>query len=245
MALPSLAERRFRPELMDEPGLDLAEHARALGGLRRLNVASATSRQLWSVIAEQTGVRPGGRLRLLDVASGGGDVALGLWRLAARCGVDLQILGLDKSSAACHQASKRCQPAGAAIAFQCTDVTTAALPKGFDVTTSTLFLHHLLWKDAVNVLAKMAAAGQLLVVNDLRRSTAGYAIAHVACRTFTRSKVVRFDGPQSVANAYTVEEARELCRLAGLIGALVRRSWPWRMTIVHNKPESPSLEGRG
>ena len=72
-----------------------------------------------------------------------------------------------------------------------------------------------------------------------------YAVAHVACRTFTRSKVVRFDGPQSVANAYTVEEVRELCRLAGLIGALVRRSWPWRMTIVHNKPESPSLEGRG
>jgi 2-polyprenyl-3-methyl-5-hydroxy-6-metoxy-1,4-benzoquinol methylase len=245
MALPSLAERRFRPELMDDPGLDLVEHARALGGLRRLNIASAASRRLWRVIVDETGVPPGGRLRLLDVASGGGDVALGLWQHAARQGVELQVLGLDMSCTACDQASRRCAEAGKAITFQCTDVTTAALPKGFDVVTSTLFLHHLPWKAAVNVLAKMAAAGRLMVVSDLRRSTAGYAIAHAACRVLTRSKIVRYDGPQSVANAFTVDEARELCRLAELTGAMVQRSWPWRLMIVHQRSASPSFKGRG
>jgi 2-polyprenyl-3-methyl-5-hydroxy-6-metoxy-1,4-benzoquinol methylase len=234
MAILSLAERRLRPELMDQPGLAIAEHARALNGLRRLNVASAASRQLWNAIARHASAQPGQRLRLLDIASGGGDVAFALWKLAKRGGIELQILGLDVSSTACAQAAERCRPTGTAIIFQCADVTTDALPRGFDVVTSSLFLHHMSWKQAISVLRKMRDTARLLVISDLRRSAFGYALAHAACRVLTRSPIVRYDGPQSVASAFTLSEMRELCREAEMPDAIVRRAWPSRLMVIHS-----------
>jgi 2-polyprenyl-3-methyl-5-hydroxy-6-metoxy-1,4-benzoquinol methylase len=227
-----LTERRRRPELMDQPELDVAEHRDALAGLRRLNLASGTCRQLWKHVAAFASRRRKRRLRVLDIASGGGDVPLGLWKLASRHGVDLQVLGLDVSPTACQYASSRCAQAGGSIAFAQANVTRDALPTGFDVVTCSLFLHHLAIDEAAALLAKMAAAGDLLLVSDLRRCAAGYALAQIACRTLTSSPVVRFDGPQSVANAFSLREMRQLCHAAGLPDARVRRAWPCRMLVI-------------
>jgi 2-polyprenyl-3-methyl-5-hydroxy-6-metoxy-1,4-benzoquinol methylase len=174
-------------------------------------------------------------LRMLDVACGGGDVAFGLWKRAQRESVETEILGLDRSPTACEEASQRCRAAKASITFQCCDAVQSPLPSGFDVVMSSLFLHHLSRTDAVALLAKMGNAGRLLVVSDLRRSAVGYVVAHAACRMVTRSPIVRYDGPQSVANAFSTAEVAKLCEEAGLSGAIVRRAWPWRLMITRHK----------
>jgi 2-polyprenyl-3-methyl-5-hydroxy-6-metoxy-1,4-benzoquinol methylase len=235
MTLPSLVQRDFRPELMDQIETPRGEHVRALQGLRRLNIASGVTGQLWRQIATYRGVPPGGRLRVLDVACGGGDVSFGLWKRAQRRSIEMEFVGLDCSSTACEQASQRCRIAGASMTFERTDAVRSPLPGGFDVVMSSLFLHHLSRRDAVTLLAKMSAAGRLLVVSDLRRCGIGYAVAHVACRMVTRSPIVHYDGPQSVANAFSVSEAAALCDEAGLPDAIVRRAWPWRLMITRYK----------
>ena len=234
MALESLATRRFKSELMDQPFLDVSEHARALIGLGRLNSLSGACRGIWREIAARASVAPGQPLRILDVASGGGDIAFGIWKLARRARVDVRIEGLDISPAACELASKLCQKAGRTISFHCADVTTSILPAGFDVAMSSLFLHHLSRDDAIALLVKMCAAGRLLIASDLRRSAVGYAVARMACRLVTRSRIVHNDGPQSVANAFTLAEMREICTAAGLSGAVVRRAWPWRLLVIRD-----------
>jgi 2-polyprenyl-3-methyl-5-hydroxy-6-metoxy-1,4-benzoquinol methylase len=229
MPFPSLAHRTFRQELMDQPGINPVEHIRALDGLHRLNAISRTCQHLWREVKCHMDVRAGERLRLLDIASGGGDVAFGLWKLARRAAVDIEILGLDVSATACSRAAIKCRPAGKSISFASMDVLSADLPGGFDVVISTLFLHHLTSPDATKLLSKMAAAGRLLIVSDLNRSRIGYAAAYAACHLLTRSKTVHHDGPQSVANAFTIPEMKALCQSAGLDHAIVRRAWPWRL----------------
>jgi 2-polyprenyl-3-methyl-5-hydroxy-6-metoxy-1,4-benzoquinol methylase len=233
MNLSALAERRLQPELMDQPGLDVIDHARALDGLQRLNTASGVCRRFWRQIAGHFFTSGDTKLKLLDIASGGGDVALGLWALAQRHGVDLEILGLDISDSACTHAARRCRRAGGAIRFQQFDVTENSLPDGFDIVTCSLFLHHLTSAQAVQLLTAMAAAGRLLLLSDLRRCAAGYALAQAACRLATTSPIVRYDGPQSVANAFSLAEMRDLCTAAGLVDAKVHRAWPYRLMIVH------------
>jgi SAM-dependent methyltransferase len=230
----AFAERRLQPEVMDQPGLDVRDHELALDGLRRLNAASGVCRQFWRLIARHGHLSRGRPLKVLDVASGGGDVALGLWTIAERTGIKLQTLGLDTSDSACRHAARRCRPAGGAIRFQQADVTKEPLPTSFDVVICSLFLHHLTLAQSVRLLAAMAAAGRLLLVSDLRRSAAGYALAQAACRLATTSPIVRYDGPQSVANAFSLAEVRELCVDAGLPDAAVRRAWPYRFMIVRN-----------
>jgi 2-polyprenyl-3-methyl-5-hydroxy-6-metoxy-1,4-benzoquinol methylase len=243
MTLPPLSQRVLLPELMDQAGLDVYEHSRALAGLRRLNLASGVARRLWQEIAAQSSMQPGGRLRVLDIASGGGDVALGLWMRARRRNIALEILGLDASHTACRTAAARCAPAKGEITFQCRDVLATALPTGFDVIVCTLFLHHLAVAEAQTLLANMRAAGPLMVLSDLRRCSVGYAIAHAACRMLTRSPIVHYDGPQSVASAFSLAEMRSLCQAAGLANAIVRPVWPWRILVVHRHCEHSVGDG--
>jgi 2-polyprenyl-3-methyl-5-hydroxy-6-metoxy-1,4-benzoquinol methylase len=230
-----LSQRRLRPEIMDDPHIERSEHHQALNGLRRLNRASGIGRQMWQEIVSSRCVARGDRLRVLDVASGGGDVPLELWKRAQARRIQLQLLGVDVSAEACEYARQRCKEAGDVISFRQLDVTRDPLPTGFDVVTCSLFLHHLTFAQASRLLGEMAAAGRLMLVSDLRRSAAGYALAHIACRVLTRSPIVHFDGPRSVANAFSVHEMRELCRAAGLAGAAVRlrARWPCRLMVIH------------
>jgi 2-polyprenyl-3-methyl-5-hydroxy-6-metoxy-1,4-benzoquinol methylase len=220
---------------MDQPGLDKIKHRSALAGLRRLNLASGVCRQLCNELVRYSRSRRVMKLKVLDIASGGGDVALGLWRRARKRGLDLQILGLDVSAAACEFANEQCREATGSVMFEQLDVTTNPLPAGFDVVTCSLFLHHLTRDEASILLSKMAVAGRLLLASDLRRCASGYFMAQVACHCLTTSPVVRYDGPQSVANAFTMSEMRELCDDAGLADATVHKVWPCRLLIKAEK----------
>ena len=83
-----LAQRDRQPELMDQPGLDRETHDRALDGLRTTNSVSRTARVVWRGIGDASGFSRDGRpLRILDIAMGGGDVMIGVAKLAARRGV--------------------------------------------------------------------------------------------------------------------------------------------------------------
>src|SRR5712671_2746044 len=106
-----LSIRRRTSEVMDQPGLAPARHHAALAGLARLNAVSGSAGILWPPLAAQAAENPGGSMRVLDVASGGGDVTLGLWRKARRAGVALHIDGCDISPTAVEFAAQRARQA--------------------------------------------------------------------------------------------------------------------------------------
>lgn len=214
---------------MDAPGLDPAEHARALAGLRRLNWASRTVPTVWSAIRDTIAAPADRPLRVLDIACGGGDLARGLWRRARRAGAQIEVHGVDLSPTAVEQATAQ-TPAAVPVRFSIADALDGPLPTGCDVVTSSLFLHHLTEADATRLLRRMAdAAGQGVVVSDLRRSVAGYWLAQLACRTLSRSPIVHFDGPVSVEGAFTIPEFERLASEAGLATMGVAPQWPQRL----------------
>ena len=76
--------RRREPEIMDRPDLDPLLHQQALLGLERVNFFSRSSAILWRPIRELARTMPGRQLRLLDLATGAGDIPIALWRRARR-----------------------------------------------------------------------------------------------------------------------------------------------------------------
>ncbi|QDU19540.1 methyltransferase domain-containing protein [Urbifossiella limnaea] len=223
--MPSLARRERVPELMDDPALDPAEHRRALAGLARLNRVSDSPGVLWPAVRE---LARGGPLRVLDVATGSGDVPRALAAKAVRAGLPVEVAGCDISATAID-AAKQAAPG---LTFFVHDVLRDPLPAGFDVVTCSLFLHHLSDDDAVTLLRRIAAAaGRRVLVNDLARSRFNYVSVWAASRLLTRSAVVRFDGPASVRSAFTAAEAAGLAARAGLTGAAVRGRFPCRFLL--------------
>jgi SAM-dependent methyltransferase len=212
---------------MDDPALDPGEHRRALAGLARLNAVSNSAGVLWPPLAKLARAlnRP---LRVLDVATGSGDVPRKLVARARRAGVALEASACDISPTAIAEAS--CGPGG--VRFFAHDAVRDPLPTGFDAVTCSLFLHHLGEEEAAALLTNMeSAARHLILVNDLARSRFNYCAVWLASRLLSRSPVVRFDGPASVRSAFTPREALALAHRAGLEGATVRTKFPCRFLL--------------
>lgn len=226
-----MTERDVQPEIMDQPGLDATLHRAALRGLATINAWSGTARNLWPRIRQQA---EQGACRVLDLASGGGDVACDIARRALRKGLPIDVYGCDISSLAVATAQERATRLGLGnVHFFVHDVLRQGVPEGFDVVTCTLFLHHLSPEQARQLLHSAArSAARLVLVDDLRRTRIGYALAVTASRILTRSPVVRVDGPLSVRAAFTETELAELARSAGLMGFSIRRHWPQRMLLI-------------
>ena len=180
MFLTGLRTRTRVPELMDDPALDPAEHRRALAALARINRVSNSAGVLWPELAKLAGElkRP---VRVLDVATGSGDVPRAL--RAARAGIELDIAACDVSPTAIAEAAREPSP----VRFFVHDALHDRLPTGFDVVTCSLFLHHLGEDEAIALLANMEnAAGRMVLVNDLARSRINYCTTWFACHVLTR-----------------------------------------------------------
>ncbi|MEM1207936.1 MAG: methyltransferase domain-containing protein [Planctomycetota bacterium] len=233
-------------ELMDDPGIDPAEHARALRALDRLHRLGGTAGLLGRAIegvlaaAGRSAERShddGRAVRLLDVACGGGAVGVPVVEWLQRRGWAVRLIGCDVSETALRSARVAADAAGlVGHGWVVADATAGGLPE-CDVAVCGLFLHHLSEADAAAVLRGMGEAARSGgVVLDLLRSRHGLAMVWLACRVVTRSSVVHVDGPRSVRAAFTAGELAGLAEQAGLVGdcgeAAVRRVFGQRAVLT-------------
>lgn len=227
-----LAVRSLIGELMDDPAIDPAKHRGALRALARMNSLAAGHRVLWPAIRALAAIPGHPTLRVLDIATGSGDIPVRLIRRARSEGVSLSVDACDTSEVALAEARERAARSGVAVNFFRLDAIAANIPDEYDVVTCSLFLHHLPDDTALDLLYKMrCAARQLVLVSDLVRSRAGLILATVIPRLLSRSHVVQVDAVRSVRAAFTPDEMEILATEAGMGGATVSRCWPQRMLL--------------
>lgn len=230
---PFRLARDRQPELMDQPDLPLDQHEHALAGLARLNrwtgVASSMYRKIRKAAAQDSS-RP---LKILDIASGAGDLPVTWARNAERDGLKLEITTVDISDVAVESQMKRAAYSNVSINALQRDCLSQPLPEGHDVITNSLFLHHLDQVDVVRLVSEMhRVALKRVVVCDLERSRINLGLVAIGARLVTRSFVVHHDASLSVRGAFTREEMQMLCEKAVYSPVQVRRVLPCRMMFV-------------
>jgi len=223
---------------MDQPDLSRDHHERALLGLSQINWWSRSAGILWPPLrrlAQELHPMP---LRILDLATGAGDLPIRLWFKARRAGLKLELAGCDLSAVAIEHARGQAARAGADVAFFVHDVLRGEVLPGYDVVMASLFLHHQESDEAGRFLLRRMGemAGRLVLVNDLIHGRLHLWLARVACRLLVSSAVVHTDGPRSVEAAFTRAEARQLAESAGLTGATVAWRWPFRFLLTWRRP---------
>jgi len=223
---------------MDQPGLDERAHQKALAGIQRVNGMSRIGHVLWREIDRILTQRHLEKVRVLDLACGGGDLAIFLGRQAIRRNIDFSIDGYDISRTAVAHAKAQAASSNASnVHFSVHDALNESFDERsdtkYDIVMCSLFLHHLEEDQAVNLLQKMAdAARHAVIVDDLRRTRLGYGLAWIGCRLITRSPMVHVDGPLSVQGAFTLGEVRSLAERAGYQNAQVVKHWPQRYLMT-------------
>jgi len=230
--------RVLLPELMDDPELDPAEHFRALRGLQRINTWTRNAALAWGPIAKlakslREDSSEGSALRVLDVATGAGDIPIGLWKRAKVHGIDIVLDACDISATALEFATTNCARRQAPVRLFQHDILAADIPETYDVVICSQFLHHLTNEQASHALATMAAAASRRVIAiDLVRSRRNWLQVWFATRILSRSKVVHFDGPQSIRAAFTVDELRAMAEACNFESLSIRTRWPCRMILI-------------
>jgi 2-polyprenyl-3-methyl-5-hydroxy-6-metoxy-1,4-benzoquinol methylase len=224
------------PELMDDPGLAPGLHHQALLGLERLNIISASADLLWSQLRLIPRDAKGSALRVLDIATGGGDIPLALAKRARKEGRALELVASDLSATALQHARDKATENRIAIEFRQIDALHDALPGEFDAVITSLFTHHLDPPQVVALLRNMASASRkVVIVNDLVRSRFAYLTVWLGTRILSRSPIVHFDGPVSVQASYTPQEMVSMAQEAGLKGAFVKQCPPCRQLLMWSR----------
>lgn len=225
-------------ERMDEPGQDPGELARSLADLRGVNRWLGGTRVILHHLAELFARHPRKSYRILDIATGSGDIPLRVARWARERGATVRIVATDNhpttlDEARAHTAGER------SIEVQPADALALPFPgDAFDVAILSTALHHFDdERDSVRVLREMHRVSRIgLIVNDLARSRPALIGAQLLAATVWRTHpVTRHDGPLSVRRAFTPAELRDLAARAGLTRGRVVAHFPFRVALVAEK----------
>jgi 2-polyprenyl-3-methyl-5-hydroxy-6-metoxy-1,4-benzoquinol methylase len=231
----NLTKRFLVGELMDDPNLAEKDHHQALHGLRRVNQLSRTAKVVSRAIIQHCTKQKLAFVRVLDLACGGGDVTVQVAKQLRKAGLSAEVHGWDVSQTAIDFARQQSGDDSIGVQFEVANALVDAPQKSFDVVYCTLFLHHLSDEDADRLLVAMwKMASQLVLIDDLRRSTMGYALAVVGCQLLSRSPIVHVDGPLSVRAAFTEAEIVQLSDRCDLPRPKIERHWPHRFLLTWN-----------
>jgi 2-polyprenyl-3-methyl-5-hydroxy-6-metoxy-1,4-benzoquinol methylase len=194
-------------ELMDLPDCDARLLDNTYRQFRIINRALSGWRQLY--VRELRPSLAGSPATLLDIGSGGGDLAYMLAGWAGRDGLSLRITGIDPDPRAAAFALGRPRVPGVEFR-QAHSADLVRIGEQFDYVISNHVLHHLQAEELRQLLADSAALSTRKALhNDLRRSPAAYALFSAAALPF-RQSYIRVDGLTSIRRSYTPAELAAL-----------------------------------
>ena len=147
-----------------------------------------------------------GRLTVLDIGCGGGDVARALSRMARRDGFSLKITAIDPDPRAFSFASRARQMAGVEYR-QAHSTDLVAEGRRFDVVVSNHVLHHLSPPELTALLKDCEAlCTRLSLHNDLDRSALALALFAAGFWPLGIGSYIWRDGLTSIRRSYTLAE---------------------------------------
>lgn len=236
MAIPSLRVRASDAvEIMDDPGCDPERLGRTYADFRLVNAVVSGWRGTY-----RRDIRPALSetlpRTLLDIGSGGGDVARALARWAARDGLLLTVTAIDPDARA-HAYATSLPPLPGLTFRRALSSDLVAEGARFNFVVSNHVLHHLSAAELGGLLydSERLCSGRVLH-SDIERSRLAYLGFGLGTWPFFRRSFIRADGLTSIRRSFTVAELR-----AGLpAGWRVSRETPSRLVLRWKSPRRPA-----
>jgi SAM-dependent methyltransferase len=232
MKRPDFTQRATEPELMDQPGVSRDEIKKALDELSIINGRLGGYVVTWSAL-KSLGLK--NEINIVDYGCGGGDVLRFIYDRALRDKVTVHCNGIDINPEMINYCREHNENRIINY-FQYSIWENELLTIPCDVAINSLFCHHFDNKDLVLLIKKMFThSKRAVILNDLHRHPLAYYSIRLLTRLFSRSYLVKFDGPLSVARALTKEEWVAVIREAGITDFSIKWQWAFRWQIILHK----------
>jgi 2-polyprenyl-3-methyl-5-hydroxy-6-metoxy-1,4-benzoquinol methylase len=204
-------KRSFDPtilEMMDRPQPVSPELERDLERIRQLNRWFGSYR-LVSLFMRRW-IMPGAQMRVVDLATGSGDIPRLLVDHARKVGARIEVDAVDRQAATLEIA--RGLSAGyPEISYHAANILEWNRSQACDIALCSLVLHHFSNEDAVKLLRRCRELSKRFVlVSDLRRSFLLRAGVYMLTALIFREPMTRFDARLSAERAFSFVEMGEL-----------------------------------
>jgi 2-polyprenyl-3-methyl-5-hydroxy-6-metoxy-1,4-benzoquinol methylase len=218
-------ERSYHKELMDDISVNDGKLAIALNELRVIN------RMLGGNSVSREGINyftanGKDKLRILDIGGGASDILYDLKKMNK----SLLVYSTDLNKHACsYQKRER----GNNKIF-CADAFNLPLKeKSFDLIHTSLFLHHFDEEEIERLIRQFLNITKYgIIINDLRRNILAYSGIYLLTALFSKSNMVKNDGPLSVRRAFTKKDLVNILNGCGIKGYYIKRKWAFRFLVI-------------
>jgi len=204
-------KRSFNPaelEMMDRPQPVSSELEKNLRNIRQLNRFFGSHRLVLHFLRRW--IKPGDHVRIVDLATGSGDIPRLIVDLARKIGATVEIDALDRQSATLEIARKL-SGNYPEISYIDANILEWQPAERYDIVLCSLALHHFSDENAVRLLRRCGdLSRKFVLVSDLRRGLLATIGVYLLTALIFREPMTRYDGRVSAARAFSFGELDDL-----------------------------------
>lgn len=227
------AQRFTGTELIDEPDIPFADWEVCLRELNSVNTLLGGHAITIEGVRSLIGENKNRGIHILEIGCGGGDNLRAIHKWAGNKR-NFTYTGVDINNACTTFAAKKCSDINAA--FICSDYRDVTFNENKpDIIFNSLFCHHFSNEQLTEMLGWMRENSSVgFFINDLQRHPFAYYSIMALTKAFSRSYLVKNDGPISVLRGFHRNEWKRLLSDAGIKKYSIYWRWAFRYLVLVN-----------
>ena len=173
------------------------------------------------------------RLHIADLGCGGGDILKLIAKWAEKRGYECELDGYDANPNIIDYAKGNCE-SYQNISFETKDIFSEEFKqKRFDIILCTLFTHHFHEDQLTKIFRQFKNQAEIgVIINDLHRHWLAYYSIKLLTQLFSKSEMVKFDGPLSVRRAFRRKELISIMKRAEITNFRIKWMWAFRWQLI-------------
>lgn len=226
------SKRSNEKELIDAPGIPFSDWEICLNELNVVNTLlgghSITIEGVQNLFPSN-----GTKVSIAEIGCGGGDNLKAIDHHKKKYYKEIRYIGIDINKACTDFAERNCNVIED-VEFICSDYRDVDLSGNKpDIIFNSLFCHHFTDDQLIEMIIWMKNNSRKgFFINDLHRHPAAYYSIKWLTQLFSRSYLVKNDGPVSVMRGFQRSEWESLLNKAGIANYSIKWKWAFRYLIT-------------
>ena len=245
--LDRFKQRSHRLEYIDTGNYTAAEYEDCISELQFVNRWMGDAHSLKATLLREIESQSLKSFSLLDIGAGSGELLRVAATWARQTNRQLSAVGLDRNERMTESILEESDHFDEIRSVRGDALRLPFADAEFDYVMCSLFTHHLLDEQVVQVLREMSrVAKRRIFVIDLHRHPVAYFLYTVPGKIVLHNRLVRHDGALSILRGFKSNELLELAQRAGLRDIRVERHFPFRLVlsaaaVSHEKAQNAQI----
>lgn len=245
--LDKFKQRSHRLEHIDTGNYTAAEYEDCISELQFVNRWMGDAHSLKATLLREVESQSLTSISILDIGAGSGELLRVAATWARQTNRRLYAVGLELNERMAESIIEESERFDEINSVRGDALKLPFADAEFDYVMCSLFTHHLLNEQVVQVLREMSrVAKRRIFVIDLHRHPVAYFLYTTLGKIVLHNRLLRHDGALSILRSFKSDELLELAQRASLRDIKVERHFPYRLVLSaaasgHEKAQSEQI----